>query len=488
MGWFFQSLLSALFLLSIVLSIPIAFDVGGRDSGLAYSLALFFYYFIYSAVRAATAKSTRAGKAVATAFRISQWVVIPSLLIWALGRFAVDAGSTNWVERTFEHLAAKKTTSWSEWTGNVIETITLGGWDKTLRYSSPVFQLLEGFCTLLVIQASGQITRRLVNSGRSDTWMVSCPGPVEVFSQCGIASTFREVLMLIRTFTGCPASRLGDHHCERRLLPVAHHPVPSHWQHRCHADRGHHDHSRLPVRPRHHEQKGQPSRVLSGESIQLCLTCACAGLHPNVRLLANLVSFQLFAYVVLCVYQIFTDFSSSADSSPTEQQPTAQPEFMPLPPIILASYSTIVHMLGSLPNVVHNTLTLLYAAFQTTTPSVIISLTYRIFVFYSATRLIPAIREYGAQALMEESGLEDSDGANKLLEILSWFSPSVLIAIYTSLLLQHFSVSDGPDGWTLRGGDAGGNGWRWANIVGTMGLYAIELYLGQDETNHWKVD
>lgn len=181
MGWFFQSLLSALFLLSIVLSIPIAFDVGGRDSGLAYSLALFFYYFIYSAVRAATARSTRAGKAVATAFRVSQWVVIPSLLIWALGRFAVDAGSTNWVERTFEHLAAKKTTSWSEWTGNVIETITLGGWDKTLRYSSPVFQLLEGFCTLLVIQASGQITRWLVNSGRSDTWMVSFPGPVEAF-------------------------------------------------------------------------------------------------------------------------------------------------------------------------------------------------------------------------------------------------------------------------------------------------------------------
>lgn len=173
MGWFSQSLLSALFLLGIVLSIPIAFDVGGRDSGLAYSLALFIYYFIYSTVRAVTASSTRTERAIGAAFRLSQWVVIPALLIWALGRFAVDAGSTNWVERTFEHLATKKTTSWSEWAGNVVETVTLGGWDKTLRYSSPVFQLLEGFCTLLVIQASGQITRWLVNSGRSDTWMVS---------------------------------------------------------------------------------------------------------------------------------------------------------------------------------------------------------------------------------------------------------------------------------------------------------------------------
>ena len=177
MGWFFPSLLSALFLLSIVLSIPIAFDVGGRDSGLAYSLALFIYYFVYSTVRAVTASSTRTGRAIRAAFRLSQWVVIPALLIWALGRFAVDAGSTNWVERTFDHLAAKKTSSWSEWAGNVVETITLGGWDKTLRYSSPVFQLLEGFCTLLVIQAAGQITRWLVNSGRSDTWMVSWAHP-----------------------------------------------------------------------------------------------------------------------------------------------------------------------------------------------------------------------------------------------------------------------------------------------------------------------
>jgi len=146
-------------------------------------------------------------------------------------------------------------------------------------------------------------------------------------------------------------------------------------------------------------------------------------------------------------------------------------------------------MLGSLPTAVHSAFALLYAAFQTTTSSVIISLLYRIIVFYLATRIIPAVREYGAQAMIEDAALEDSDGANKILELLSWFAPSVLIAIYTSLLLQHFTVNDGPDGWTLRGGDAaGGNLWRWVNVAATMALYTIELYLGNDETNHWKVD
>jgi len=179
MWWLFRIVLSAVFLLSIVLSIPLAFDVGGRDSGLAYSLSLFAFYFVYSSIRAAAPQDSRIGWAVTTTLRLSQWILIPSLLIWALGRFAVDAGSTNWVERTFDHIAHRhQATTWSEWifgSGGVLETFTLGGWDKALQYSIPVFQFLEGFCTLLVIQAAGQMTRWLVNRGRSDTWMVSRP-------------------------------------------------------------------------------------------------------------------------------------------------------------------------------------------------------------------------------------------------------------------------------------------------------------------------
>lgn len=157
----------------------------------------------------------------------------------------------------------------------------------------------------------------------------------------------------------------------------------------------------------------------------------------------------------------------------------------------MASYSTLMHMLSSLPSAVNSSFQFLYAAFQTITPSVITSLTYRIIVFYCATRIIPAVRELGAQAIMEEPNLEDNDGANRLLGFMSWFSPSMLIAVYTSLLLQHFSVSSGDDaGWTLRAGDAGGSTWRWINIAFTMGLYAVELYLGGDGDGgvHWKTD
>ncbi len=206
----------------------------------------------------------------------------------------------------------------------------------------------------------------------------------------------------------------------------------------------------------------------------------------------------LFAYVVLCVYQIFTDYlpSPEAAAASAETQPPTQPEFPPLPPIIMASYSTLVHLLSSLPTAVSSSLSFLYAAFQTVTPSVIISLTYRIIVFYCATRIIPAVRESGAHALMQEPSLEDSDTTSKLLGIVSLFSPSILIAVYTSLLLQHFSISnDGIDaiGWTLSAGNGGGNAWRWTNVFATMVLYAVEMYLGSEDpdsglTNHWKMD
>lgn len=194
----------------------------------------------------------------------------------------------------------------------------------------------------------------------------------------------------------------------------------------------------------------------------------------------------LFAYVVLCVYQIFTDYMPSDGSTPIEEQ-SSQPEIPPLPPIIMASWSTLVHILSSLPTALHTSFAFVHAAFQTITPSVMISLAYRLFVFYCATRIIPSVRDLGARALMEEPDWDESETASKVLGFLSYFSPSILIAVYTSLLLQHFSVSD-QDGWTLRAGDVGGSAWRWANIGLTMMLYGVELYLGSDDQDHWKVD
>jgi hypothetical protein len=173
--WLTRVLSSTAFLGTIIFTIPLAFDIGGRTCGLAFSLALSSYYFVYSALRIATPDESRFRWALCNLFALTQWLMIPTLLIWSLNKFSVDSdNSSGWVERTFGGKRAQDTNvyEWMFGAGGLLEMVTIGTWDKLLRYSTPVFQVGEGFCSLLVIQAAGQITRWLVNRERGDSWMV----------------------------------------------------------------------------------------------------------------------------------------------------------------------------------------------------------------------------------------------------------------------------------------------------------------------------
>jgi hypothetical protein len=174
----FRVISSATWLFLIVFTIPLAFDVGGRACGLAFSLSLAAYYFLYSILRLITPERSIFRKAAVRLVAATQWFAILSLLIWSLNKFSVDSGNVDtkgWVQRTFDYKRAgdESVREWIFGRGGLLETFAIGGWDRLLRWSTPVFQLAEGFCSLLVIQACGQITRWLVNRERGDSWMVS---------------------------------------------------------------------------------------------------------------------------------------------------------------------------------------------------------------------------------------------------------------------------------------------------------------------------
>ena len=174
MWFFFRALGAVAFLSTVIFSIPLAFDVGGRTCGLAFSLALSTFYFFFSTFKVATPRGSRL-HAITHLVTVLQWLVIPSLLIWSLNKFSVDSeASGGWVERTFGGKRAQYN-SVQEWIfgkGGLVESSTIGAWDSLLRYSTPVFQLSEGFCSLLVIQAVGRVTKYLVNNEGGDAWMV----------------------------------------------------------------------------------------------------------------------------------------------------------------------------------------------------------------------------------------------------------------------------------------------------------------------------
>ncbi|CAK4034538.1 er membrane [Lecanosticta acicola] len=434
---------STLFLFSIIFTIPLAFDVGGRTCGLAFSLSLATYYFFLSILRLATPAQSTWRKAAVRTVASMQTLVIPALLIWSLNKFSVDGGDdASWVSRAFYNATKPlhQNPSFKEWIfgkEGLLENALVGGWDKLLRYSTPVFQLTEGFCSLLVIQASGQVTRYLVNtSDNGDSWMIG----LLVVSSSIIASSVY-FLWRITTFPGLDSQ----------------------------------------------------DAVLIGIAIACAVFLAAWGMGSGR---GNVVeSSMLFAYITLCIYQIFTDYQPS-HPLPEAPIPPDATEFPPLPPILMASYTTILQALSSLPSTLHSAFGFMLAAVQTVTPSVIISLIYRLMVLYAAARIIPAVRESGARVLAEDPSLEDSsEGVQTLIGLLSYFAPSILIAVYTSLLMQHFASAsaDHPgEWWTSQGGEGGGNISRWANLAGTMALYAVELYLGKGHddglTTHWKLD
>ena len=192
--WIIKVCTSVVFLTAIILSIPLAFDVGGRTCGLAFSLSLASVYFTYSVIRLATPERSRFRRSLIQLIGWTQWIWLPALLIWSLNRFSIDTDNgRSWVERTFDGKRAQDLSvrQWIFGPDGLVESATVGSWDKLLRWSTPVFQLVEGFCSLLVIQAAGQITRWLVNKGgRSDSWMVGVFRQIESFMLMEILDRF----------------------------------------------------------------------------------------------------------------------------------------------------------------------------------------------------------------------------------------------------------------------------------------------------------
>jgi hypothetical protein len=162
------------FLALVILFIPLAFDVGGRDCGLTYSLSLAIFYFLLSTARLGipSSKRWRGARILLGCVEVLQYiVVIPGLLIYALNKFSDDddGGERSAVERL---MGIEGTRGADRGDRTALDRFTIGPWDTFLTFSTPMFQLSEGFCSLLVIQAGGQISRWLVNRKKSDAWMV----------------------------------------------------------------------------------------------------------------------------------------------------------------------------------------------------------------------------------------------------------------------------------------------------------------------------
>ncbi|KAF8474932.1 ICE2-domain-containing protein [Kalaharituber pfeilii] len=432
--WLLARMGSALlFLLLIILTIPLAFDVGGKECGLAYSLSLAISYFVLSTFRIASSSSGGFVRFSHKVLGFFHYLLVPFLFFYFLGRWSPEKWSpkdsgNGFLKHHFESVSGQEQT----WT----EKFFLGWWGWFLKWSTPMFQLLEGFCTLLVIQTFGQISRWLVNRNKSDSWMIAL-----LVTSGSIISVALYFLWRITTFPDI----------------------------------------------------GNVDATLIGVAVTCAIFLCAYGIGSGK---GNPVeSSLLFSYIVLCIYQIFTDYKPNNPIPP--EIVATKPEFPPFPPIIMESYAQLASSLAYfVPITISQFFSFVWNVISAITPSVIISLAYRLFVFYSSTRIIPAVRENGARGLEQSPSMNDEEASSRFVSLLSQYSPSILVGVYTHLLMQHFALIDlgvaKVGGYTLSF-PGGGNLWRWVNIGTTMTLYGVELALGDGDgessvTSHWKTE
>lgn len=136
-----KSILLVYYLALIVLTIPLAFDVGGVPCGLTYSFALLSIYFVLTTVRLLGRRFPVLR--IVSWLYYSQHLFIPSFLMFFL---------SYWSHRDLEM-------------GPIIRL-----WRFALVHLTSVFTVAEGFCSLLLIQAVSQ-TLNWLTTYKSDSWL-----------------------------------------------------------------------------------------------------------------------------------------------------------------------------------------------------------------------------------------------------------------------------------------------------------------------------
>jgi len=129
-----------------------------------------------------------------------------------------------------------------------------------------------------------------------------------------------------------------------------------------------------------------------------------------------------------------------------------------------------------LSNIMPHLQTLVNFVTNTLPKPVLVSLVYRLTILLGAARVLPSI---GVDPWEADYGIDDGwDGrpTSKLTHILLTYRQSILVTVYSHLLLLDHSSQV----W-----------WRWMNIFFTLVIWSIELLVGAEDdaiTKEWKVD
>lgn len=209
-------------------------------------------------------------------------------------------------------------------------------WAWFIKNSTPLFTLMEGFCTLLFLQTAGRLSSWLVR--KSDAWIIA----QLLGSSCAFSTS---MYFLYRIY-------------------------------------------KLPI----------DISLFNVALITLVLiSTTIVAFYGILSRRGNMVeSSLLFSYIVYCLYFTFTDFQSTLSVSSILYFFTApSPSDIPaLPPLIINSYTSIASTIAAyIPAGFKTVFHFFRGTVSTVTPSVFVSLSYRLLVLLAATRIVLVVHK-----------------------------------------------------------------------------------------------
>ncbi|ANB15051.1 Ice2p [Sugiyamaella lignohabitans] len=484
-----QWLFSIVYLFLIIVTIPLAFDVGGDDCGIAFTFALTAFYLVMSTIRLVS-RNTKFSILGSILYYLQHLIIIPSLLILHLSLFSEES-SPVWMKVVYP-------------------------WSFFVRHATPLFSILEGFCTLLVIQATGQIARWAVR--KSDTWMFvqilasgtnltlslyflyriyTFPVAIELTS-----ATLIGAVLTISTFLGLYGIISG------KGTPVESSMLFSYTVYGLYVTFTDFQSSITSslffpfLTPTGAEQT---SATAYSTPVSTANSGGSLGLLSSILLLGGLLTKTSDAGVSTAIASATSTVSAIGSEAVSTLSRSSlinglphryQNTVPPFPPIIITGYTNLVTTLAELtPKGFITAFEFFLGTISTISPSVAVSLAYRLFVFFAATRIIPSLKatppptpsnslsptasptrnvssaslsgstssttalspsnskanptysrtnSHGPTTITAKSFSSPSrkriSKSRPVLFIIYSYAPCIIIAVYTHLLLQHSSI------------------------------------------------
>ncbi|AGO11578.1 AaceriADL208Wp [[Ashbya] aceris (nom. inval.)] len=485
--------LASFYLFLVLITVPISFQVGGLYCGLSFTVTLFNLYFVTTTLKITAATRGDEWKHIASTLYYLQHFLMPSILFLFLSGFNNDQ-----LQKKLVGSDPKGTRGGFIFDGNMNESLlqllgrsrddrasmaylhyykyVVRPWQYMLLHATPCFTLTEGFFTVLAIQVIGETGRWLRYKRNSTAWVISS------LMVSGVVIT-TSMYYLYRIY----------------VTPI--------WPLSVH------------------------TATLLGFTLSLVFGLGLYGIISGKG--SAIESSLFFAYMVHCIYEISPQLALTAMSEIFQvvhdtwqlQQGTlsknsllayyknfilsaetlwdvllkkafllhsAEPDQAPSSVVVKDAlvlvqqqwwnksqqlWSFTKNFSAGIPRSIHEIfIVTLGLARESINAAVVSNLVFRVIVFYSATRIIPA--------LQRATGGTQS---RKLMRIIYWYSPCIVIAMYTHMILRYSGELNNElciwgcfpwlqseanrDRWVV---DAWGF-WNWCNLFFTLLIYAVEL-------------